>query len=427
MSEDTDEVSSKYLGKYLAKHLGNGIDTSTWKDLLEALPDPTILLEENGAIDRANKAWAELLRFAGQEPPAGFQSGDMFLPNFSAWFGIAESDCIALTAALDGILRRQEQRWDLSCSYKGIDKSHELSLTLSLLVLDGQNRVLLQARDTTANMQLAEALRESETRYRLLAELSSEALVLNKDGIAVEANRAACQIFGYSPEELIGMPILHFIDPAYRQRTIASMAEGTNESYPSQGLRKDGSTFPIVAKIRMLPYKGRLIRGICIHDVTMERAAEAALRNSIAQEEKLHAQAQMLAELSTPLIPLNARVMVMPLIGAIDAQRARQVVDTLLEGIARHRTAIAILDITGVAVVDTLTASMMVQAAQAVRLLGAQVVLTGIRSEVAQTLVQLGTELSGVITRSTLESGIAYAMSEHTQHEADSSFRRKIR
>jgi anti-anti-sigma regulatory factor len=85
------------------------------------------------------------------------------------------------------------------------------------------------------------------------------------------------------------------------------------------------------------------------------------------------------------------------------------VLETLLQGIASSGAQVAILDITGVPVVDTQVANALIHAAQAVKLLGAQVVLTGIRPEVAQTLVGLGADLGGIITRSSLQSGIAYA------------------
>jgi anti-anti-sigma regulatory factor len=118
-------------------------------------------------------------------------------------------------------------------------------------------------------------------------------------------------------------------------------------------------------------------------------------------------QAAALAELSTPLIPISEAVMVMPLIGSVDARRAQQVLETLLEGIGRTGADVAILDITGVPVVDTMVANGLIQAAQAARLLGATVMLTGIRPEVAQTLVGLGVDLRGIVTHSTLQSGIA--------------------
>jgi rsbT co-antagonist protein RsbR len=119
------------------------------------------------------------------------------------------------------------------------------------------------------------------------------------------------------------------------------------------------------------------------------------------------AQDVVIAELSTPLIPISDSVVVMPLIGAVDARRAQQVLETLLMGIGSTGADVAILDITGVPVVDTMVANGLIQAAMAVRLLGAQVMLTGIRPEVAQTLVGLGVDLRGIVTHSTLQSGIA--------------------
>jgi rsbT co-antagonist protein RsbR len=104
--------------------------------------------------------------------------------------------------------------------------------------------------------------------------------------------------------------------------------------------------------------------------------------------------------------------MVMPLIGTLDTRRAQDVLDTLLHGIALKQAQVVILDITGVPIVDTQVANGLVRAAQAVQLLGARAVLTGIRPEVAQTLVGLGVDLSGIVTRGTVQSGIAFAMGQ---------------
>jgi rsbT co-antagonist protein RsbR len=124
----------------------------------------------------------------------------------------------------------------------------------------------------------------------------------------------------------------------------------------------------------------------------------------------VQSQAALLAELSTPLIPLNDNILVMPLVGAIDSRRAQQILETLLVGMAERQARVTILDITGVPVIDTQVAAALLRAAQAARLLGAQVVLTGIRPEVAQTLVGLGVDFGSVVTRSTLQRGIAYAL-----------------
>jgi rsbT co-antagonist protein RsbR len=107
---------------------------------------------------------------------------------------------------------------------------------------------------------------------------------------------------------------------------------------------------------------------------------------------------------------VNESTLVMPLIGAVDSRRVQQMMGVLLTGVAESSATSVILDITGVPVVDSQVADAFFRAAQAVKLLGAQVILTGIRPEVAQTLVGLGVELHNLITRSRLQDGIAYAL-----------------
>lgn len=127
------------------------------------------------------------------------------------------------------------------------------------------------------------------------------------------------------------------------------------------------------------------------------------------REEIIRIQDAQLAELSTPLIPITREIVVMPLVGAVDSKRARRVIEALLRGLAETRAPVAIIDITGVAVVDTHVANTLVQATQAARLLGTRVILTGIRAGVARSLVGLGIDLEAVNTRKTLQDGIALA------------------
>jgi anti-anti-sigma factor len=145
-------------------------------------------------------------------------------------------------------------------------------------------------------------------------------------------------------------------------------------------------------------------------DVTEQRRMER--ERAELQAQIIETQQAAIRELSTPLLPLAENVVALPLVGTIDSQRAQQVMETLLEGIATYQADIAIVDITGVRVVDTQVAQALIRTAQAVRLLGAQVVLTGIQPQIAQTLVHLGTDLSGIVTTSTLQSGITYALKD---------------
>jgi anti-anti-sigma regulatory factor len=145
-------------------------------------------------------------------------------------------------------------------------------------------------------------------------------------------------------------------------------------------------------------------------DMTERKRVEEVYREGLVQQEIIRAQEATLAELSTPLVPINDRVMAMPLIGAVDARRAGRVLEALLEGVAARRARVTILDITGVPRVDAQVAEALVRAARAVQLLGAHMVLSGIRPDVAQTLVELGADLGGIVTVSTLQAAIAHAM-----------------
>lgn len=132
------------------------------------------------------------------------------------------------------------------------------------------------------------------------------------------------------------------------------------------------------------------------------------------QEEIVRAQEELINQLSTPLLPIHDHIVLMPLIGQMDTRRAYGILDVLLHGIVQYQAKYAILDITGLPVVDTAVANVLLRSSQAIRLLGTELVITGIRPEVAQTLVGLGIELHGIVARSTLQSGIAYALQNIT-------------
>jgi anti-anti-sigma factor len=118
----------------------------------------------------------------------------------------------------------------------------------------------------------------------------------------------------------------------------------------------------------------------------------------------------LMQEMSTPAIPVHDRVLVLPLIGVVDSGRAHQFTERLLEAVRWQRARVVIIDITGVPVVDTVVAQALIKAAEAARLLGAEVVLVGVRAEVAQTLVTLGLDMAGLVTKANLQSGIEHAL-----------------
>lgn len=134
-----------------------------------------------------------------------------------------------------------------------------------------------------------------------------------------------------------------------------------------------------------------------------------ALRNKRA-EQQLARMAQEILEVSTPVIQVWTGIVIAPLIGMLDSQRAQQFMDRFLARIVETQAEVALLDITGVPTVDTQTGQYLIETISAARLLGTQVVLTGVRSAIAQTLVHLGIDLSGISTRASLSAGLRIAL-----------------
>jgi len=143
-------------------------------------------------------------------------------------------------------------------------------------------------------------------------------------------------------------------------------------------------------------------------DVTTQKRAEAEQQR--LREELFRAQERVLLELTTPVIPISDRVLVIPIVGDVDAERAHQLTNKLLIGIARSHARVAILDVTGMPVVKPDVAAALLRCANAARMLGATMLITGVRPEVALMLVDIGADLTGIVTLSTLQAGIAYAL-----------------
>ncbi|QNP61730.1 STAS domain-containing protein [Streptomyces genisteinicus] len=128
------------------------------------------------------------------------------------------------------------------------------------------------------------------------------------------------------------------------------------------------------------------------------------------REEIIRRQSRQLLEASTPVVRLWRDVLAVPLIGNLDTARSQVVMENLLEAIQRHGARVAIIDITGVPMVDTSVAQHLMQTVKAVRLMGAECVVSGIRPAIAQTIVQLGIDLSGILTRATLADALETAV-----------------
>lgn len=131
-----------------------------------------------------------------------------------------------------------------------------------------------------------------------------------------------------------------------------------------------------------------------------------------SREQVIERQRQEMLELSTPVVKIWDGVVALPLIGTLDSERTQIVMETLLQRIVDTGSTIAIIDITGVPTVDTLVAQYLLRTVAAAKLMGAECIISGIRPQIAQTIVHLGIDLSGVSTRASLADALQLALGQ---------------
>ncbi|WP_438024126.1 PAS domain-containing protein [Sorangium sp. So ce233] len=260
------------------------------------------------------------------------------------------------------------------------------------------------------------ALRRSEARYRLFAEASNEGIWFwNIREDTVEWSDRLLELVGVR-REAWGETFMSFFErvhPDDRSALQAALKAHLEERRP----------FRVEYRIRHEDgvYRDMFTRGMAdwddkgvpfqmaggATDITERKRHEAMLQERL---EIIEQQQEAIRTLSTPIIEVWNGVLTMPVLGVLDEQRSQQMMEVLLEAVARTRCRHAIIDLTGVSAVDAATADHVLRLIDAVAMLGAQGIVVGIRPEVAQTVVSLGLDLSNIKTLSNLREGLRFAM-----------------
>jgi len=271
--------------------------------------------------------------------------------------------------------------------------------------------------DITERNRAERALRLSEERFRLLS-LRLPVGVFQSDptGEITFANDRWCELLDISQKQVASRSWYERIHPDDRQRVRDEVAKSIREVAPLdmeyRVLLREGRLRWI--QVVAVPLRGddAALEGFlgAVTDISEHKQLEGLLRETVVQRDVIEAQRARLAELSTPLIPIAEGIMAVPLVGDVDRERADRVVETLLAGISAAGARVAILDLTGVLEADTDVAEGLVRAAKGLRLLGAQAVLSGVRPELARTLVEMGADLGGMPTFGDPKAAIAYGM-----------------
>lgn len=262
-----------------------------------------------------------------------------------------------------------------------------------------------QAEDTA---RAEHASRWNDAHYRTLVDNVTDyaIITLDPEGRVVTWNKGAERMKGYASQEIIGQQVSIFYPPeklqaGFPQQELEAAARDGRFEDEGWRLRKDGSKFWANVTITALrDEKGTLLGfGKVTRDMTAQKQAEATIAR----------QAQEILDVATPVVQIWDGVVAAPLIGALDRARTERFMERILNKIVETNSPVALVDITGVPAIDTQTAQHLVETVTAVRLLGAQVVLTGVRPALAQTLVHLGIDLSQILTRSSLSAGLRVA------------------
>jgi rsbT co-antagonist protein RsbR len=154
----------------------------------------------------------------------------------------------------------------------------------------------------------------------------------------------------------------------------------------------------------------KLNRILDAYEPAANRIANTVAVGFVQERERvIREQQEAIRELSTPVLQVRERLLILPIIGIIDPKRAQQLTEQLLQAIRKNRAKVVVIDITGVAAMDEKVANHLVQTVDAARLLGASVIVTGLSTEIAQTLVTIGVDLTKIITVGDLQGGIEEA------------------
>src|SRR5437763_1869968 len=234
-----------------------------------------------------------------------------------------------------------------------------------------------------------------------------EVIRLDEHGVIRTWHAGAQRLTGYTADEVLGQPVMIFYtqDDLDAGRFDIELRTAAQEGrYETEGwrVRKDGSRFwanviisPIVDESQELVGFVKVTR-----DLTERRE----------QERLVQRQRDEILELSTPVIQVWDKVLVLPVIGTLDSMRAARLTEGLLERIALEQAEVVILDISGVPAIDTDVAQHLLKTVEAARLMGTESILSGVRPETAQAIVHLGIELGTLRSRNSLRDALQLAL-----------------
>ncbi|RZN36703.1 MAG: PAS domain S-box protein [Methanosarcinales archaeon] len=265
--------------------------------------------------------------------------------------------------------------------------------------------------DVTEQKQMEESLAESEEKHRTLVEtLTDLVFIIDLEGRFTYLSPIFEDITGYPVRDFIGRSFTEVIVPEYIEQTVNRFKQGVSGEeiplYEIELVHKDKKSVPVELNVTsLLNVDGEVVgRTGTARDITERKELEQQLQQAF---DKLKASYE---ELSIPVIQVWDGVLVLPIIGVLDSERINRLMETMLAKIVETQSGVVIIDVTGVRSVDTNVANHLINVAKAAKLLGTRCVVTGIKPDVAHTLIGLGVDMSGVTTMRSMQEGLKYAL-----------------
>lgn len=269
------------------------------------------------------------------------------------------------------------------------------------------------------NVAIGEVL---EARDEVLREWVAEVLAADKaagPGAAANADVEAAELLSAFREGIHADGDVAGFDDAPWERT-RSVLKALSSSRAAQG-SSAGETSHFVMSLKKPLFSGlqrrlasqpaRLVSALWAVSTLVDKMAQMTVSTyQRSREDVISRQQHELLELSTPVVKLWDGVLAVPMIGTLDSGRTQLVMESLLQRIVETGSDLAIIDITGVPTVDTLVAQHLLKTVAAIRLMGADCIISGVRPQIAQTIVHLGIDLHGITTKATLADALALAL-----------------
>lgn len=354
-------------------------------DLLRDSPFATIQVDGEGKLVAWNDDAAALLRVPADA--AGRAVADVLPAGDPGW------------SALLAAGRAADRTWRMRL---GEDEEAYVAWRVHPI---GDGGALCYATDVSERQRaMRRAEIESTALRAILESLTIAVWVVDPQGVYLYQEGKALAGLGLVGGQMVGFNVFDLFRGLPELEVLRAGLTGEAAHYAVAGANTDWDNW----QVPIFDDAGEVsaLVGISLDVTELKRTA----RDLQGKLDLIERQQRAIRELSTPIIEVWDRILTLPIVGLVDSTRTAEIMENLLEAVVRYRARYAILDLTGVEVVDTSTASHILGLIRTIRLLGAEGILTGIHPSIAQTIVTLGVDLSGLIVRSTLREALQHCI-----------------